>query len=94
MLGREAESVMVAVGLQMLEVVIVPNGSVIGSDGTKGGALTEGLKGPTEADGDAIKAAFADATFAAAALVGPMIVVGHTAIDPSDAPGNGANMPR
>ena len=85
---------MVAVGLQMLDVVIVPNGSVIGSDGTKGGALTEGLKGPTEADGDAIKAAFADATLAAAGLVGPMIVVGHVVIDPSDAPGNGANIPR
>jgi hypothetical protein len=93
-LTREAGSVMVAVGLQMLDVVIVPNGIVIGSGGTKGGALTEGLKGPTEDDGDAIKAAFADATLAAAGLVGPMIVVGHIVIDPSDAPGNGANMPR
>jgi hypothetical protein len=93
-LAREAGSVMVAVGLQMLDVVIVPNGSVIGSDGTKGGAPTEGLKGPTEDDGDAIKAAFADATLAAAGLVGPMIVVGHIRISPSDAPGNGANMPR
>jgi hypothetical protein len=93
-LATEAGSVMVAVGLQMLDVVIVPNGIVIGSGGTKGGALTEGLKGPTEDDGDAIKAAFADATLAAAGLVGPMIVVGHIVIDPSDAPGNGANMPR
>jgi hypothetical protein len=93
-LAREAASVMVAVGLQMLDVVIVPNGNVIGSDGTKGGELTEGLKGPTEDDGDAIKAAFADATLAAAGLVGPMIVVGHIVIDPSDAPGKGANMPR
>jgi hypothetical protein len=83
---------MVAVGLQMLDVVIVPNGIVIGSDGTKGGALTEGLKGLTEDDGDAIKAAFADATLAAAGLVGPMIVVGHTVISPSETPGNGANI--
>jgi hypothetical protein len=93
-LAREAGSVMVAVGLQMLDVVIVPNGIVIGSGGTEGGELTEGLKGLTEDDGDAITAAFADAALAAAGLVGPMIVVGHTVIAPSDAPGNGANMPR
>ena len=94
-LAREAGSVMVAVGLQMLDVVIVPNGSVIGSDGTKGGAPTEGLKGPTEDDGDDTKPPLTVAPLAAAVLVGPMIpVAGHVAIPPSDVPGNGANMPR
>jgi hypothetical protein len=87
--AREAGSVMVAVGLQMLDVVIVPNGCVIGSGGTRGGELTEGLKGLTEDDGDD-----ADAALAAATPLGPMIVVGHTVIVPSDSPGSGGNTPR
>jgi hypothetical protein len=41
-LAREAGSVMVSVGLQMLKLVVMPNGIVIGSGGTRGGELTEG----------------------------------------------------
>ena len=40
--ATEAGSVMVALGLQMLTPVVVPNGVVIGSGATTGGALTEG----------------------------------------------------
>jgi hypothetical protein len=88
-LATEAGSVMVAVGLQMLAAVLVPNGVVIGSGGTRGGEPTEGLKGLTEDDGDD-----ADAALAAATPLGPMIVVGHTVIVPSDSPGSGGNTPR
>jgi hypothetical protein len=88
-LATEAGSVMVAVGLQMLAPVLVPNGVGIGSGGTRGGELTEGLKGLTEDDGDD-----ADAALAAATPLGPMIVVGHTVIVPSDSPGSGGNTPR
>jgi hypothetical protein len=42
-LAREAGSVMVAVGLQKVDAVIVPNGSVIGIGGTIGGELIEKL---------------------------------------------------
>src|SRR5262249_61185816 len=38
-LAKEAGSVMVAVGLQKLDVVIVPNGLVIGSGGRSGGGV-------------------------------------------------------
>jgi len=94
-LATEAGSVMVAVGLQMLDVVIVPNGCVIGSGRTRGGELIEGLKRPAEDDGDDIKPPLAVAPLAAAVLVGPMTpVAGHIVIDPSDVPGNGANVPR
>jgi len=94
-LATEAGSVMVAVGLQMLDVVIVPNGCVIGSGRTRGGELIEGLKGPAEDDDDDIKPPLAVAPLAAAVLVGPMTpVAGHIVIDPSDVPGNGANVPR
>jgi hypothetical protein len=99
-LVKEAGSVMVAVGLQKLDAVIVPNGSVIGSGGTTGGELIEALKAPAENDGDDIKAPLAKAPLAVAVLVavmlvGPMIpVAGHVVISPSDVPGNGANMPR
>jgi hypothetical protein len=88
-LATEAGSVMVAVGLQMLAAVLVPNGVVIGSGGTRGGEPTEGLKGLTEDYGDD-----ADAALAAATPLGPMIVVGHTVIVPSDSPGSGGNTPR
>jgi hypothetical protein len=103
-IAREAASVMVAVGLQMLKVVAMPNGVVIGSGATKDGGLTGGL-GPMEdddddgnmdedGDGDA-KSPVVGAAFAAAAVAGPMIpVVGHIAIAPSDVPGNGPNTPR
>ena len=94
-LAREAGSVMVAVGLQKLDVVIVPNGLVIGSGGTIGGELIERLKAPAEDDGDDTKPPLTVAALAAAVLLGPMIpVAGHVAIPPSDVPGNGANMPR
>jgi hypothetical protein len=94
-LAKEAGSVMVAVGLQKLDVVIVPNGLVIGSGGTIGGELIERLKAPAEEDGDDIKPPLTVAALAAAVLLGPMIpVAGHVAIPPSDVPGNGANMPR
>ena len=98
--AKEAGSVMVAVGLQKLDAVIVPNGSVIGSGGTTGGELIEELKAPAENDGDDIKVPLAKAPLAVAVLVavmlvGPMIpVAGHVVISPSDVPGNGANMPR
>ena len=93
--AKEAGSVMVAVGLQKLDAVIVPNGSVIGSGGTTGGELIEVLKAPAEDDGDDIKPPLTVAALAAAVLLGPMIpVAGHVAIPPSDVPGNGANMPR
>jgi hypothetical protein len=42
MMAREAASVMVAVGLQMLTVVVMPNGVVIGSGATRGGGLMAG----------------------------------------------------
>ena len=94
-LAKEAGSVMVAVGLQKLDVVIVPNGLVIGSGGTIGGELIERLKAPAEDDGDDTKPPLTVAPLAAAVLVGPMIpVAGHVAIPPSDVPGNGANIPR
>ena len=86
-LAREAGSVMVAVGLQKVDAVIVPNGSVIGIGGTIGGELIEKLEAPAEDDGDD--------PLAAPVLVGPMIpAAGHIAIPPSDVPGNGATMPR
>jgi hypothetical protein len=98
--GSEAGSVMVAVELQMLKVVLMPNGVVIGSGWTRGGEAET----PTEDDdedikpplaGDDIKPALVGAALAAAELVGPMIpVVGHTVIAPSDVPGNGLNTPR
>ena len=53
--AREAASVMVAVGLQRLTVVEMPNGVVIGSGATSGGGLME-LKGTIEDDGEDIKA--------------------------------------
>jgi hypothetical protein len=99
-LVKEAGSVMVAVGLQKLDAVIVPNESVIGSGGTTGGELIETLKAPAENDGDDIKVPLAKAPLAVAVLVavmlvGPMIpVAGHVVIPPSDVPGNGGNMPR
>jgi hypothetical protein len=99
-LVKEAGSVMVAVGLQKLDAVIVPNGSVIGSGGTTGGELIEALKAPAENDGDDIKAPLAKAPLAVAVLVAVMLVgptipvAGHVVISPSDVPGNGANMPR
>jgi hypothetical protein len=94
-LAKEAGSVMVAVGLQKLDAVIVPNGVVIVSDGTIGGELIEALKAPAEDDGDDIKPPLTVAPLAAAVLVGPMIpAAGHIAIPPSDVPGKGANMPR
>ena len=92
--GEDAGSVRVAVGLQMLDAVLVPNGVVIGSGSTRGGEPTEGFKTPGEDEGDGIKAALADAALVAAGLVGPRVVVGHVVIDPSDIPGNGANIPR
>jgi hypothetical protein len=93
--AKEAGSVMVAVGLQKLDVVIVPNGFVIGSGGTIGGELIEALEAPAEADGDDTKPPLTVAPLVAAVLVGPMIPgAGHVAIPPSDVPGNGANMPR
>jgi hypothetical protein len=98
--GSEAGSVMVAVGLQMLKFALMPNGVVIGSGWTRGC----GAWGPMDNDdeditpppaGDDIKLPLIGAALAAAALVGPMIpVVGHIVIAPSDAPGNGVNMPR
>ena len=94
-LAREAGSVMVAVGLQKVDAVIVPNGSVIGIDGTIGGELIEKLEAPAETDGDETKPPLTVAPLAAPVLVGPMIpAAGHVAIPPSDVPGNGANMPR
>jgi hypothetical protein len=94
-LAREAGSVMVAVGLQKVDAVIVPNGSVIGIGGTIGGELIEKLEAPAEADGDETKPPLTVAPLAAPVLVGPMIpAAGHIAIPPSDVPGNGANMPR
>ena len=94
-LTREAGSVMVAVGLQKVDAVIVPNGSVIGIGGTIGGELIEKLEAPAEADGDETKPPLTVAPLAAPVLVGPMIpAAGHIAIPPSDVPGNGANMPR
>jgi hypothetical protein len=93
--AKEAGSVMVAVGLQKLDAVIVPNGFVIGSGGTIGGELIERLKAPAEDDGDDTKPPLTVAPLVAAVLVGPMIPgAGHVAIPPSDVPGNGANMPR
>ena len=53
--AREAASVMVAVGLQRLTVVEMPNGVVIGSGATSGGGLME-LKGTIEDDGEDIRA--------------------------------------
>jgi hypothetical protein len=53
--AREAASVMVAVGLQRLTVVEMPNGVVIGSGATRGGGLME-VKGTIEGDGEDIKA--------------------------------------
>jgi hypothetical protein len=53
--AREAASVMVAVGLQRLTVVEMPNGVVIGSGATRGGGLMEG-EGTMEEDGEGIKA--------------------------------------
>jgi hypothetical protein len=101
-LATEAGSVRVAVGLQKLDIVFVPNGVVIGSGGTKGGELTEGLKGLTEDgddktpdDGDDVKTPDdGDAALPAAVLVRPVIPAGHIVIAPRDVPGNGANMPR
>jgi len=94
-LAREAGSVMVAVGLQKVDAVIVPNGSVIGIGGTIGGELIEKLEAPAEADGDETKPPLTVAPLTAPVLVGPMIpAAGHIAIPPSDVPGNGANMPR
>ena len=94
-LAREAGSVMVAVGLQKVDAVIVPNGSVIGIGGTIGGELIEKLEAPAETDGDETKPPLTVAPLAAPVLVGPMIpAAGHVAIPPSDVPGNGANMPR
>jgi hypothetical protein len=103
-LAREAGSVMVAVGLHMLKIVLIPKGVVIGSVGMKGGGPTEAEGfAATEANdedikpplaGDDIKPPLIGAAIAAA-LVGPMIpVVGHTMIWPSDVPGNGLNTPR
>jgi hypothetical protein len=107
--GSEAGSVMVAVGLQMLKTVLMPNGVVIGSGWTRGcGAWgpadndDEDIKPPLTGDdvkppltGDDIKLPLIGAALAAAALVGPMIpVVGHIVIAPSDAPENGVNTPR
>jgi len=65
-LANEAGSVVVAVGLQKLDVVIVPNGLVIGSGGTIGGELIEALKAPAEDDGDDIKPPLTVAPLAAA----------------------------
>jgi len=94
-LAREAGSVMVAVGLQKVDAVIVPNGFVIGIGGTIGGELIEKLEAPAEADGDETKPPLTVAPLTAPVLVGPMIpAAGHIAIPPSDVPGNGANMPR
>jgi hypothetical protein len=94
-LTREAGSVMVAVGLQKVDAVIVPNGFVIGIGGTIGGELIEKLEAPAEADGDETKPPLTVAPLAAPVLVGPMIpAAGHIAIPPSDVPGNGATMPR
>jgi hypothetical protein len=94
-LAREAGSVMVAVGLQKVDAVIVPNGSVIGIGGTIGGELIEKLEAPAETDGDETKPPLTVTPLAAPVLVGPMIpAAGHVAIPPSDVPGNGANMPR
>jgi hypothetical protein len=94
-LTTEAGSVMVAVGLQKVDAVIVPNGSVIGSGGTIGGELIEKLEAPAEVDGDETKPPLTVAPLAAPVLVGPMIpAAGHIAIPPSDVPGNGATMPR
>jgi hypothetical protein len=94
-LAREAGSVMVAVGLQKVDAVIVPNGSVIGIGGTIGGELIEKLEAPAEDDGDETKPPLTVAPLAAPVLVGPMIpAAGHIAIPPSDVPGNGATMPR
>jgi hypothetical protein len=94
-LAREAGSVMVAVGLQKVDAVIVPNGSVIGIGGTIGGELIEKLEAPAEADGEETKPPLTVAPLAAPVLVGPMIpAAGHIAIPPSDVPGNGATMPR
>jgi hypothetical protein len=53
--AREAASVMVAAGLQMLKSVVVPNGVVIGNGATRGGGLMDGL-GTVENDGEDIKA--------------------------------------
>jgi hypothetical protein len=53
--AREAASVMVAVGLQRLTVVEMPNGVVIGSGATRGGGLKD-VKGTIEGDGEDIKA--------------------------------------
>src|SRR5262249_61377345 len=44
-LANEAGSVVVAVGLQKLDVVIVPNGLVIGSGGGVGGGVSGALEG-------------------------------------------------
>ena len=94
-LVKEAGSVMVAVGLQKVDAVIVPNGSVIGIGGTIGGELIEKLEAPAEDDGDETKPPLTVAPLAAPVLVGPMIpAAGHIAIPPSDVPGNGATMPR
>jgi hypothetical protein len=105
-MAREAASVMVAVGLQMLKVVVVPNGVVIGSGATRGDGLMGG-EGSAEDDDDDedmdedmdmdedIESPLADAAFVAVAAAEPMIpVVGHIAIAPSDVPGNGPNTPR
>ena len=93
-LAREAGSVMVAVGLQMLEIVAVPNGVVIGSVGTKGGKPVD-ADGSTEDEDEDIEPPLVGTALAAAALPGPMIpLVGHVRIWPSDVPGSGLNMPR
>jgi hypothetical protein len=92
--ARDAGSVMVAVGLQMLNVVVMPNGVVIGSGAAAGGEATEGL-GPAEDDDEDLKPALAGAVAVAAALGEPTIpVVGHIVTAPSDVPPTGPNMPR
>jgi hypothetical protein len=105
----EAGSVIVAVGLQMLKIVEMPNGVVIGSGWTGGGEAVrptedddEDINPPPAGDsirpplaGDDIRPPVVGAALAAPALVGPMIpVVGHVVIAPSDIPGIGLNTPR
>jgi hypothetical protein len=97
-MAKEAGSVMVALGLQILKGVVTPNGGVIGIGGTKGGGLIE-AEGPTEDDGDDIKlpavgddvmAPLVGAALAAAGLVWPVIpVVGHVVTAPRDGCGGG-----
>src|SRR5260370_705684 len=54
-LAKEAGSVMVAVGLQKLDVVIVPNGLVIGSGGAISCGVVGRVKGPAGGEGDGDK---------------------------------------